>query len=241
MEQQQQESSGVKKNYNPLAGSEIKELIIRRVVTQFEEQLRAVLADDPNLTEALSFPKAVLQFRLRYDVHQWPQEENRHKVGEVYKEIRLDELPPDITRILAGLPVPTAVRKKGAGLDGEELVVDEGRDVGEETKALVEEAFGRKAAGLETDLGSGVMSLPLETVDELAPPPPQTATGSQVDGGPHDYQPGSPSLPGASAVKTVAPGAEDKTSLLRPAVTLPPPKTPKDLPRNPVPRPKGGA
>ena len=240
----------VKKNYNPLTGSEVKELIIRRALREVEAQLRSVLATDPHLTEALSFPRAIVEFRLRYDVHQWPQEENRHKQGEVWKKFQLDVLPPDVERILAGMEVPTAVRKPGAGLGGEELVVDEGQQASPETRALVEETFANRAAAIVEDLGSQVVSIPEVIVDGVVGVDPSEpgSDGTVTTGGVDLVEMAKRTQGlsearndvGAKITNAVAPGAQDKTSLLREGVKVKVP-APGQGAKQPIQKPKGGA
>jgi hypothetical protein len=127
-------SEVVAKNYNPISGIEVKELILNAI--------RKELDKHPDLTEVKAYPKAIIEFRLRFDIHQWPQEEDRHKLGEVWKKIRLDDIPPDAQRILNDMPVPTPMKVEGSGLDGGAVIVDQPVMATAEVKAAVVETFG---------------------------------------------------------------------------------------------------
>lgn len=129
-------SALVVKNYNPISGVEVKELILKR--------FRAELDLHPELTEVKSYPKARLEAIMRFDIHQYPFEENRHKLGEIHFQITLDAIPPDALRILEDMPVPTPTAKAGSGLDGGATVVDEMRKADPDTVAAVKEQFDRQ-------------------------------------------------------------------------------------------------
>jgi hypothetical protein len=125
----------VVKNYNPITGKEVKELMLAKLSKELDLH--------PDLSETLSYPKAVVEFRLRFDIHQWPFEEERHKLGDIHLSFTNDLIPPDAQRILSNMPVPTPTRISGSGLDGGATVVDEMVKASDETVKAVKEQYER--------------------------------------------------------------------------------------------------
>lgn len=165
-------SALVVKNYNPLSGKEILEMIL--------SELRRELELHPDLGETLSYPRAVVEFRLRFDIHQWPLEEERHKRGDIYKRWENDIIPPDAQRILSALPVPTPTQVQGSGLDGAAVVVDKMVMADLETETAVHSQFGKEAE----ELGVPVKPLLREAVTPGKPDlkRPQNLSGKPKGG-----------------------------------------------------------
>ena len=139
-------------------------LSLQRTFPQLEEELISFPRADVEFDLGFSLTEhaAIVEYRLK--IIKYPQEEGRVLAGEgrinfawtgdiekfdrisVNLRCNTDEIPPDASRILADLPVPTPTKVSGSGgLSGETSIVDVPKMASEKEKDAVKEKFGKKA------------------------------------------------------------------------------------------------